>query len=164
MNVILDTCSLFNLANGGVIDVICTNVPSCCIGPLVFDEAKTIRPKLQVLIETGNLKLLDDSVLSSSLFFALQHRYQLGEGEIECIAFALNDDNLIVCCDDRLARQKIAREIGKKRRIGTLGLLLYACSNKVLSPHECFASYELMRAKGGFLPAQCLKDFEAALQ
>lgn len=152
MKKIFDASALFNLVNGGVLDTVTELLtPTACLGPLVKKECLSIAAVLDAVIASGRLEVIDDSTLPSSVFFRLLQDYQLGDGETECLAFA-STRPLLVCCDDRRARNMITKELGDGRVIGTLGLLLRAVELQKLTPEQAWAAYEQMRRRGGFLP------------
>jgi predicted nucleic acid-binding protein len=106
--------------------------------------------------------VLDDSDLPAASFLDLLDQFGLGAGETECLAFAKIGDH-IVCCDDRRARKMIAGELGQKRVIGSLSLLVRAVNCNLLTIEAAFGAYEQMRRFGGFLPEICIDDLIRAL-
>ncbi len=105
--------------------------------------------------------MLNDEALPASLFLSLLERYQLGDGETECLAFASQGDD-IVCCDDRRARTMITRELGPGRVTGTLGILVRMIHHGLIANQLALATYEQMRRRGGFLPEVRLQDMDEA--
>jgi predicted nucleic acid-binding protein len=152
LKIIFDACALFNLVHGEVFEVIVGMLdPPACLGPQVRSESRSIAGVLDQALGASRIELLDDATLPASLFFALLEKYELGAGETECLAFA-SVQPLIICSDDRRARNMATRELGEGRVIGTLGLLIRATELSVLTPGAAIAAYELMRRRGGFLP------------
>jgi predicted nucleic acid-binding protein len=152
LKIIFDACALFNLVHGEVFEVIVGMLdPLPCFGPQVRSECRSIGSVLDLAFGASRIELLDDAVLPASLFFQLLERYELGAGETECLAFA-SVQPLLICSDDRRARNVTTRELGEGRVIGTLGLLIRATELSVLTPNAAIAAYELMRRRGGFLP------------
>jgi predicted nucleic acid-binding protein len=163
LNGIFDASAMLNLVHGDVLSTV-LQIPSLIArgGPQVRRECGSIAPRLDFLIDTGQLILLDDGDLPAASFLALLDRYGLGEGETECLAFAKLGDH-IVCCDDRRARMMIASELGQKRVIGSLGLLVQAMHWNVLTLEAAFGAYEQMRRRGGFLSEISIDDLIRAL-
>ena len=163
MNDIFDASAMLNLAHDDVLSTV-LQIPSlfAYVGPQVRSECGSIAPMLDTLIATGQLILLDDGDLPAASFLALLERGGLGAGETECLAFAKIGDHT-VCCDDRRARMVIARELGQKRVIGSIGLLVQAMHCKVLTLDAAFGAYEQMRQCGGFLPEISIDDMIRAL-
>jgi predicted nucleic acid-binding protein len=152
LKIIFDASALFNLVHGDVFDVILSVLDQPpCLGPQVKAECITIASALDQAVRAYRLEMLDDTVLPASLFFQLLEKYELGAGETECLAFA-SVQPLLVCCDDRRARNMITRELGDGRVTGTLGLLIRAIQAGVLTPDRATAAYQLMRRRGAFLP------------
>jgi predicted nucleic acid-binding protein len=152
LKVIFDACALFNLVHGEVFEVIVRMLdPPPCFGPQVRSECRSIATVLDHALGASRIELLDDGILPASLFFELLEKYELGAGETECLTFA-SVQPLLVCSDDRRARNMATKELGEGRIIGTLGLLVRATELSVLTPEAAFGAYELMRRRGGFLP------------
>jgi predicted nucleic acid-binding protein len=158
LNGIFDASAMLNLAHGEVLG----RVLIAHVGPQVRRECGSIASVVDILIDTGKLILLNDSDLPAARFLALLDCYGLGAGETECLTFAELGDH-IVCCDDRRARMMIARELGAKRVIGSLGLLVRAMHCKLLTSVAAFGAYEQMRQRGGFLPEVSIDDLIRAL-
>jgi hypothetical protein len=57
----------------------------------------------------------------------------------------------------------IASELGQKRVIGSLGLLVQAMHWNVLTLEAAFGAYEQMRRRGGYLPEISIDDLTHAL-
>jgi predicted nucleic acid-binding protein len=93
-----------------------------------------------------------------SSFGQLLDKFSLGLGETECIAFSLQDQ-FVTSCDDAVARRVIAAEFGAKRLTGTLGLLVLAVRDKIVTEDHAFECYRQMRALGGFLPSLSKVEF-----
>ncbi|MBP2292668.1 hypothetical protein [Azospirillum rugosum] len=163
MNRIFDSSSLINLANGSLLEMI-LSIPGlqAQIGPQVKEECASIAPLLETMIGAGSIVMLDDEDLPASLFFRLRETYGLGAGETECLAFAKIGDQA-VCCDDRAARTMIAKEIGSKRVIGTLGLLIQGVHLDLIEAIDAFGKYQQMRLSGGFLPDWSYEQFKQAI-
>ena len=130
---------------------------------MVQAECKTIASVLDVFILDGRITVLNDEMLPASLFLSLLERYQLGEGETECLAFACQGDD-IVCCDDRRARAMITRELGEGRVTGTLGILIRMIHHGLIESQSAIAAYEQMRRQGGFLPEVSVQDLDKAAE
>lgn len=163
MNIIYDSGSLINLANGHVLHAIFNSSHhNAFIGPLVYDECVSIAPELKELLDSGELSLLADASLTPTEFSDLLQRHGLGVGETECIAF-LSRTDFVVSCDDAAARKVLMSLYGADRVTGTLGLLILAVGKHEISLEAAFASYQQMRAAGGYLPALSLEGFTALL-
>jgi predicted nucleic acid-binding protein len=163
LNGIFDASAILNLAHGEVLSTI-LQIPSLIahMGPQVRRECGRIAPRLDALIDAGQLILLDDSDLPATSFLELLNHYGLGAGETECLAFAKLGDH-IVCCDDRRARLMISGELGQNRVVGSLGLLVRAMHCHLVTSEAAFGAYEKMRRRGGFLPEISIDDLIRAL-
>lgn len=154
---------MLNLAHGDVLSSI-LQIPSLVahVGPQVRHECSSIAPRLDTFIDAGQLNLLNDDDLPAATFLALLEHYSLGAGETECLAFAKLGDH-IICCDDRRARIMIGNELGQKRVIGSLGLLVQAIHYEVLTIEDAFGAYKQMRRRGAFLPEISIDELKRAL-
>jgi predicted nucleic acid-binding protein len=121
------------------------------------------RSSLDALIDARQLMVLDDGDLPAASFLHLLDQYGLGAGETECLALA-KIGNHMVCCDDRRARKIIAGELGQKRVIGSLGLIVRAIYCNLLTIEAAFEAYEQMRRLGGFLPGITVNDLTRVLE
>jgi predicted nucleic acid-binding protein len=145
----IDACSLINLEKGGVLDVVLKlEGHEFFVDGFVDEESGTF---LKPYYERGLLTKLSDEQVPASIFSTMLSRYDLGYGETECIVFATMD-KICVCSDDLKARKAAKLELGDDRVIGTLFLLRECVKCKVLTPDAARGAYELMRAKGAFLP------------
>lgn len=104
------------------------------------------------------LKPLDASAISATTYLELLDQYGLGEGETECLAAAKTGDYLMVS-DDLRARNVAIDLLGTNRVMGTIGLLRIAVAKNLLTRGQAFASYQLMRSLGAFLPILTIDDF-----
>lgn len=148
----VDASCCINLLNGGALTaVLGLSTRAFLIGPLVLSECAGDRPRFEELIENGILELSDEERISGKLYVAFLERYRLGAGETECLTIA-KDCECAVASDDRAARRAIAKEIGKEKLTGSIGLLKEAVSSGSMTPLEAMACYEQMRAHGAFLP------------
>lgn len=163
MNVIFDASALLNLANGGVLETV-LDLPNLIgwIGPQVRGECASIAARLDALIGSQSIQLLDDETLPASLFISLLGHYRLGPGETECLAFASQGDH-VVCCNDRRARSMITRELGSGRVTGTIGLLALGVHHEKLTIEAALGACEQMRRRGGFLPELSPDDLDRAV-
>ncbi|HWZ42987.1 MAG TPA: hypothetical protein VNW97_05900 [Candidatus Saccharimonadales bacterium] len=152
MKIIFDASSIINLLNGDAMDsVLSLPDSSFCIGPLALEECKQQRELINALIRQGSIELLDDTNMPASVFSALQRRYDLGVGETECLAFAI-DQQLTVSCDDHKARVMVSGRLTSLRVIGSISLLSRCVQQGLLSPEEAETKYRRMKSRGGFLP------------
>lgn len=153
MTFILDTCSIINLAKGTVLEVTLA-IPehAFAIGPLVRGECVELADEITEKIESGQITLLDDSILSASRIDQIATENNLGVGESEGIAFCEVNPGLTLCTDDRRARAIASQLLGQNRVVGTEDLLLLAVTATLLAAADAFRVHELMRARGAFLP------------
>jgi predicted nucleic acid-binding protein len=151
--VIIDACSLINLVNGNVLDIVLA-LPHhfYCLGSIVLSEAESAASQVEDQIAEGKLVCLDPSEISAQLYLQNLYQFELGQGETECITYALTG-NYCVCTDDMKARKVVQQLIGKKRLTGTPALMIEAVKLRLLTPQAANDAYALMIAKGGFLPA-----------
>ena len=154
MNVVIDACSVINLHNGGVLEVVCSigeiNVQ---IGPIAGGEcSEGCAEPLANLRDAGNLVYLGDSPLDAEQFLDFVDEHKLGDGEAECIMLAALDADSWVCCDDLRGRKKAQAILGEGRLVGSLGLLKLAVGSGLLTPHQACEAHARMKEAGGFLP------------
>lgn len=153
MLVLLDTSTLINLVNGGVLATV-LNIPhlTFMVSTGVRNESSSIAKAVDIAVEGGHLGLVDDALITAKAFMSAKRDMGLGDGETECILVA----EVLVCqvaCDDRLARTWSIRRLGEPGRVtGSIGLLRTACEAGLLAPDDAFKAYELMRSLGGYLP------------
>lgn len=157
----MDACSVINLIN-------CNQLESCCniphltfyIGYSVYDEVCKIESQKAVLddhIAQGTIVLFENDIEIDTLS-ELYKKYALGDGETEAIAIAMQN-NMIVCCDDRKARNAAAKELGGTKVVGSLTLLKNAVEASIIKCTKAFDSYIDMKDKGGFLPSSIDNHF-----
>jgi predicted nucleic acid-binding protein len=161
LKTIIDASSLINVINGGVL-LIVLRLPArqFYVGQMVLAECGRQETDIQQAL-TGGLQLLDEESLSGKLFLELLAEHGLGLGETECLAFALSGSESI-CCDDRRARGVCAAKLGSARVLGTARLLRECVEAGLITADAAVASYESMRAKGGFLPELSRGFFDCA--
>lgn len=149
---ILDASTLLNLANGEVLSKV-LRLPGTKfqVSAVVRDESRTIAQAIDIAVAAGGLALVDDKLIGVAQFLRAKADWQLDNGETECILAAVSV-GCSVACDDKAARRVVARVLGKDRLTGSIGLLRQAVKAKLLTQAEAFASYRLMRDRGGFLP------------
>ena len=154
MNVVMDACSVINLQNGGVLEIVCSLVAiNVQIGPIAGGEcSEELAETLAVLHDAGLIQYLTDTPLDADMFLKFVDEHRLGDGEAECIMLADLDAETMVCCDDMRGRRKAQAILGEERIVGSIGLLKRAVAHDLISGPQAFASYELMKAAGGFLP------------
>lgn len=149
----MDSSSLINLSNAGILDRILTL--ECCnffVTPLVIGECNgDCSIALVYAREKGIIKFLNDNEIDADYFLNLLDQLQLGVGETECIAAALNGQYLI-CCDDRKARSTASNLIGPSRVIGTIRLLRWCVEEQIYDCTQAFSHFRRMKNLGGFLP------------
>jgi predicted nucleic acid-binding protein len=162
VNVVLDASSIINLINGSVFKEIldlsdfdystCPLVVGECVGDYGSEVSK--------LLDSNRIVLLDESSVSVRTFVDLLARFNLGDGETECLCFCLTSD-FTFCSDDRKARNVGESLLGSDRVTGSLGLIKRAVEDMLLTPSEAEDAYREMRRRGGFLPDVPRGFFEA---
>jgi predicted nucleic acid-binding protein len=158
--IVLDACTLINLANGGVLGIVLGLKEAIFfIGPSVLRESSSVEKAMAHALQDKLLFLIDENKLSVSAFAALKHEYGLGDGETECLLAACTFGYLIAC-DDNAARKAATARLGVGQLTGSIGLLKLCIRQGALTPKQAFNAYELMKSRGGFLPRQLLKDFQ----
>jgi predicted nucleic acid-binding protein len=151
-NLVLDTCCFLNLANGLILDSV-LSLPdhNFFIGPLVQQEASSHAVLLSKLILDGKLLLIDEHAVSALQFLVLLGKYGLGEGETECLTYAMSTGG-IVATDDGAARKAVEIELGKTHLTGSIGLLCACVRTGIVTPEEATTAYAKMVQSGAFLP------------
>ena len=151
----LDACTIIFLTNGKVLDsILRLQGRTWFVGQFVLDECHKdgrVIPELQQAIDDGRITLLDGSEISAADFLNLLQRHGLGDGETECLAYSIFDGR-VVCTDDKKARNIIISISGGDKVIGSLGLLKEAVKQGLLTSVDAMKAYNLMVAKGAFLP------------
>jgi predicted nucleic acid-binding protein len=153
LNVLMDSSSLINLSNAGILDSIWA-LERCnfFVTPLVIGECNgDCSVALVHAQEAGQLEFLNDNEIDADHFLNLLHQLQLGVGETECIAAALGGQHLI-CCDDRKARSAASNLIGPDRVLGTIKLLRWCVEEQIYNCAQAFSHFRQMKNAGGFLP------------
>lgn len=152
IEVILDTCSIIILTNGGVLDVVLAlNSHKFYVGAIVRRECGELHELLTERVADGSMFDAANVEISATRFGELLGQYDLGLGETECLAVA-EVTGFLVCSDDFKARQMAGKHLGDNRVIGTLYLLRECVRQGRLSTEQARQSYELMKIKGAFLP------------
>lgn len=149
----LDSSSVINLFNAGVLALLCQlEEHDFAVPPMVIGECHgECAAELLALRDQGCLAFIDDDVVDADQYLALLEAHRLGAGETECMAVAAAED-YNVCCDDRRAREAATSLIGEGRVIGSLRLLRWCVERLVIDCGEAFSAFEIMRQRGGFLP------------
>lgn len=155
METILDACSIIILANSQIFETI-IQLPTrkWVVGKIVFDECNDNENsvnELEEAIANGQIRLLDGSDVDAVLYLDLLDKYNLGDGETECITYALTN-GFYVLTDDGKARQAVENEIGSRKVTGSLGLLKEAVDSNLITSAEAEIAYINMKDKGAFLP------------
>jgi len=149
---IIDACSIMNLSNGMVLDIIMSlDNSDYYISNSVIRESKSVENEVKVLLKNRILKSIDDNSISANQFLINKQKYNLGDGETECITYALENECVFIC-DDLAARNLSKKLIGVNRVTGSIGLLRECVSNNLLTREEAYASYIMMKQRGGYLP------------
>lgn len=163
MNSQLDACTIVFLTNGEVLDTILKLAGrTWLVGQIVSDECRhkgQVIPKLQQAIDDGRITVLDGSDINAADFLNLLDKYKLGDGETECLTYAISNGH-IICTDDKKARNIITNLLGQDKVIGSLGLLKEAVQESLLTSVEAMQVYHLMIARGAFLPSIPLDFFD----
>ncbi len=154
MNLIFDSCSTINLHNGDMFGTVLELASvgfNFHMGTIVRGECGELSHSIEKHVTNGRLTILPGKTLMASQFSRILNLYELGLGETECIAHA-EQRVLIVCTDDKAARRAAEDHLGTGRALGSLALIRKCvCSGKI-NPHVAYVGYELMKAKGAFLP------------
>jgi predicted nucleic acid-binding protein len=150
----MDACSVINLHNGGVLEVVCSiESIDVQIGPIAGGEcSEDCATALANLHEAGRLEYLEDTPIDADEFLEFVAQHKLGDGEAECIMLAELSETATVCCDDMRGRRKTEAILGQDRLVGSLKLLKQAVTEGLFAADQAFAAYELMKGAGGFLP------------
>lgn len=158
MSYLFDACALFNLSNGGVLThALALPASDFLICTAVQRETPTIKETLQLFAQAGALHHIDDNAISASQFLEIKEKYNLGDGETECIVFAMNNSCMLVF-DDRAARKVASRIIGSKRVTGSIGILCACVSHSLLTKNDAYEAYIAMKNMGGFLPEMTITE------
>jgi predicted nucleic acid-binding protein len=155
MNIILDACTIINLLNGQVLqDILSIPQIGIYIGDNFVDKEISLNLSQKIIVESlidAQKIVLLESDITLSEFTQLKKRYDLGNGETECIALC-KKHGYYVATDDWKARNAAAIELGDSKVIGSLFLLRETVRKKIISCSTAKQSYLLMKQRGGFLP------------
>ncbi|MDI3502235.1 MAG: hypothetical protein PWR13_1038 [Archaeoglobi archaeon] len=88
--------------------------------------------------------------------------FQLGSGEIECIALCLDTDDKVLISDDDDDAKKFARTYGIDGK-GTIYILLKSYKEGLLSKRECIETFESIVEKGFRVGAEVVSLFYKTL-
>lgn len=161
VDLIIDASSIINLDNAEVLaPAVGLQGRNFCVSPLVIGECDPqCAASLAMLRQSGGLRFVDPEEISAELFLDLLERYELGEGETECLALALVSP-YVFCCDDNKARNVGVQLIGQDRVVGSLRILKWMVACDLVSSQEAFALYLAMKEFGGYLPVMAQGWFE----
>ena len=149
----MDASSIINLSKGDVfIKVLRLQGTHFCVGPLVVEECLGRIVEFNAALEGNQVHRLDDSLIPAEAFFELREKHRLGNGETECLAFAMQLTNLVICTDDKAARAAAASTIGANRVVGSLFLLRECVRQRIFEKSEAALIHETMRLRGAFVP------------
>ncbi len=153
MRFLLDSSSVINLFNAGVLALLCQlDEHDFFVPPMVIGECHgDCASDLIALRDEGCITFIDDDVVDADHYLELLEEHRLGAGETECMAVAAAEDYNL-CCDDRRAREAAAGLIGENKVIGSLRLLRWCVESLVIDCGAAFNAFQTMREKGGFLP------------
>jgi predicted nucleic acid-binding protein len=156
---VVDASTLINLANGGVLGTI-LSLPNIefYVSTVVRQESKTIAQEIDQAVAAHQLALVDDSLISLAAFTEAKNRYDLDDGETECL-IAAQTMGASVACDDFAGRNAVRNELGVARLKGSIGLLRLAVAEGLMTSAEAFSVFTLMRKWGGYLPSLQAADF-----
>ncbi len=160
MIVVLDASTLINLVNGEVLGKV-LRIPTVhyLVSGVVRGESKSISAAIDVAVESGLLGLVDDELITIAEFRKAKREMKLDDGETECI-LAAKALGCAIGCDDGAARACAERTLGPGMLTGSIGLLRKAIEAGLMSYEEAFASFSLMKTRGGYLPELGLDDFK----
>ncbi len=151
-----DACALFNLHNGGVLEIaVSLNDCHFLLGKAVYGEARSIAEELNRLLDLQKLAWIDDAAIPASEFLRLKEEFDLGDGETECLSAAEHLECRLVF-DDMAARRAGIELIGAERVTGSIGVLRACVDAGNLERAAAYQAYELMKTMGGFLPAMTI--------
>jgi predicted nucleic acid-binding protein len=151
---------LIHLYLGGVLDVILAlDDYAFFIGSLARGEVVQLRDVLDQHIDAGRIVALPEDELSFDEVADFAEQTNLGVGESECIVFCGRRPDLNLCSNDKKARAVATDNLTRERVLGIADLLKVAIQQGLLTPQDAFAAYELMRARGAFLPQLPREDF-----
>ncbi|MGC1105481.1 MAG: hypothetical protein WA876_03005 [Candidatus Acidiferrales bacterium] len=162
MNVILDASSSINLYRCELLEIVLKLASFgfvFYIGCIVKNECGGLDGFLDLHAAQGSLAILPDDTLTPVEFAEVLNLYDLGLGETECIALAKQRE-LSVCTDDKAARKAAVQHLGEERAFGSLRLLRTCVCQGLLASQDAFLAYEMMKARGAFLPEVPLSYFE----
>jgi len=162
LNLILDSSSTINLHNGDVFGVALELVSEGFrfhMGTIVRGECGGLSSLIENHVRDGRLTILQGRAISAAQFARLLNKYELGLGETECIAHA-EQHSLIVCTDDNAARRATADHLGAGKVVGSLALMRECVCSELITSHAAYVTYELMRARGAFLPEIAASYFD----
>lgn len=153
MRIILDASSYINLIQGQIFSQVSSLAGySYYMGPLVEKECSDDTNVLDTLFTKGLITRVDDSDIPASHFLQILQQYSLGEGETECLTLCGVDTNYVMACDDKKARDTAKLLYSSTRLTGSIGLVKACVKQGLISSKDAFATYELMKREGGFLP------------
>jgi predicted nucleic acid-binding protein len=133
------------LINGNLLQIV-VDLPTFFffVGDNVIDQEildQVQRLKVVTIIGENKIKLLDSNVTFSQ-FTHLKKKYNLGDGETECMALCKNY-GYVIASDDQKARTSSIVELGEGRVIGSL-YLIRQCVRELLIDCESAVQSKLM--------------------
>jgi predicted nucleic acid-binding protein len=154
MNVVLDACTIINLINGEVLQKV-SQLPGYVLyvgDNLLEQEILDQAQKLYIeLLVSSNQIIVLQSNISLAEFISLKSKYDLGDGETECLALCKNN-NYAIASDDLKARKCSAKELTEQNVIGSLFLMRESVRNHLLSCEDAKTAFSMIMSKGGHLP------------
>lgn len=148
----VDTCCILNSTKADFFGIIAVGLNRIFyIQGIVEDELNEVDDFGLELIQAGLLHSISGSTVFASEVGDVAANYNLGLGEAECIAIA-KKNGFTVASDDGNARKAAAKELGREKIIGSLGLVVETVKSGIIDPSTAASGYDAMRRRGAFLP------------
>ena len=155
MDIILDACSIINLINAGLLQrVVALASIEFHVGEMLLEDEilnDVQKIKVNTLVSDGKISVIETTVPMSE-FIKLKEKYNLGNGEVECIVLC-KSLRYYISTDDLKARKSAIAELGKNAVKGTLFLIRELVINNYISCEDAMIAYKSMITKGAFLQA-----------
>ncbi|KAF0807023.1 hypothetical protein A6D6_01022 [Alcanivorax xiamenensis] len=154
MHYIIDTCTVINFHNANITSLVLSRcedavyIGEICLAEVDEEQKATLTP----YINSGRVEVLSANELDLDAFIEAKTEMILGDGETECIIWAMAA-NLCICTDDGRARKKAKEVLGDDLVTGSLGLLKRLVECEVITVESAFLMYSMMIESGAFLPS-----------
>lgn len=152
--IVFDSSSIINLINGEVLnDILKLQGYIFYIGNIVLEECSRVQSQKDVIekyIQEGKIKLIEEDV-DLTVFRTLKTKYNLGDGETECIGYC-KGTAFKLSSDDGKARRDATTELGASHVTGSIFLLREAVRFQIIECRSAKSAFLFMKIKGGFLP------------